>query len=152
MELVIASALIINWQRETTGIRRLRILGIHDHPLQLGTGPHHHDANRRRMEDPIYRAMVCELAKMILETHNQSHGPRSGRESLKIIAFGVAEQVKGGDRSSDSMLFAKSQVKVLDGEQEASMEEVKPASSNYHTIRRVRREYDINAFAYGYLD
>lgn len=92
---------------------------------------------------------MSELARMILWIQ-PGYLWVSIRESLKIITFGVTEQIKRGDPNSrlDSMLFAKSHVKVLDGEQEVRMEQVDPLSLNYHTIQRARREYDIDALAH----
>lgn len=98
---------------------------------------------------------MSELANNIVGAQLDSRGQMS--KSLNIIAFGLTEQVERGDprSASHSMLFAKSQVKVLDDELEA-MEELRmmevKAFSKYRAIRRVRREYDINTFAYGYLD
>ncbi|KAI4230265.1 MAG: hypothetical protein L6R36_000230 [Xanthoria steineri] len=137
---------------ETWKMSRLQILGISDYPFQLGTGPQHPDANRDRLVDPTYPPMMSELAKMIFRSQSQYHMSKHMRKELKIITFGINEGVKRGGPSCSSMLFAKSQVKVLDGEQKVSMEEVEYESSNNHTIRRVRREYDIHAFAEGYLE
>ncbi|KAI4272521.1 MAG: hypothetical protein L6R38_006569 [Xanthoria sp. 2 TBL-2021] len=138
----------LDYVQETTSIRGLQVLGINDYPLQLGTDPQHHNANRSRWRDPVYRPMMSELASMILWIQ-PGYWRVSIRESLKIITFGVTEQIKRGDSNSrlDSMLFAKSHVKVLDGEQEVRMEQVDPSSLNYHTIQRARREYDIDALA-----
>ncbi|CAO1598995.1 hypothetical protein XANCAGTX0491_002741 [Xanthoria calcicola] len=145
----------VEYMWETRTISRLQILGINDHPSQLGTGLQHHDANRSRLEDATYGPMMSELANNIVGAQLDSRGQMS--KSLNIIAFGLTEQVERGDprSASHSMLFAKSQVKVLDDELEA-MEELRmmevKAFSKYRAIRRVRREYDINTFAYGYLD
>ena len=99
--------------------------------------------------------MLSELAEHILQTQLGFMGQMN--KSLNIIAFGLTEQVERGDpkSASHSMLFAKSQVKVLDDELEAMEEvrmvQVKAFSSKYQAIRRVQREYDINAFAHGGL-
>ncbi|KAL8750592.1 MAG: hypothetical protein Q9199_006969 [Rusavskia elegans] len=110
----------LEYIKQTTKMVKLRILGLNDCPVRLRTDPQHQNLNRRLWGDPIYRPMMAELATNILLILTQR---RHMMTSLKIITFGVAKQVETDIWSEvKQMLFAKSHLKVLDGEEKMRME------------------------------